>query len=203
MVDMLLLTEVAELANALDDFEFDKNESPLAAEVPRSKKKTMDDAIRESTMHDLVRSQSALDEGLDSDEEMQDKTNDEPNRQPWNRLRTSSDFSVDEVNQESKYDDLYSNQMKPERDKVKSLEDDSKSIDQENSAFDKDASADESVPPPVVPQNFFSEELPALDDAEPPIPSVHEPVHSVLRQESTTAQIKSLLDRWEEVCCNL
>jgi hypothetical protein len=39
---------------------------------------------------------------------------------------------------------------------------------------------------------------PFTDKAELPVDTVHEPVPRVLHQGSTTSQIKSLLDRWEE-----
>eukprot|EP00970_Alexandrium_tamarense_P009980 scaffold1976_cov187-Alexandrium_tamarense.AAC.9 len=205
MVDMLLLTEVAELSSAMDDFEFEKVEAASTEPKQSTKKSSMESynqAIRSSTMVDFVQSRTpkgaVQDATSDSDEDSTGRndgmTAEEIRKAPWNRLRTLSNSSADDIGDDAKHNATKS-PVDPEFAEVNPSHTDT-GIGDDFVAEDLPAFV-QTNPPEVL--NAFVEELPALDDTEPPVASVHEPVQGLLRhQASTTIKLKSLLDRWEE-----
>jgi len=211
MVDMLLLTEVAELGNALDDFEFERVDAPEDGDIPRDEKKSLkiSEAFRTSTMQDLVQRQKKdKDESDDepTDDNKIESVGEQKGITSWNRLRTLSNGSEAERNMDKAVDEeetTTETSPPPGRPSVETKSIDSDFSETETSKVSKPTrsspeKADE--PPPMFTQEneVYINDLPELENVEPPVSTIQEPVQGVLRQASTTVQIKSLLDRWEE-----
>ncbi|KAL7538906.1 hypothetical protein ACHAXR_008875, partial [Thalassiosira sp. AJA248-18] len=191
MESMILLTEVADLGNAIDDFEFEKVDQ--AADQTESKKSStrqstkLTDNIRTSTMNAVVKKQNvkSAEPDSDSDEEITEEESKDNTGTTWNRLRSGSVSSDENENSGLNEDD--------KRPSGNSLD--------KAMANEKDALIESENPPPdTTPHEENPQvELPAMGYDEPPIKAVHEPVQGLLsREASTTTRIKSLLDGWEE-----
>ncbi len=124
----------------------------------------------------------------------------------WNRLRTLSNGSEAERNMETgavEEETAVETSQAPGRPSVETKSVDSDFSETEKSKLSKPhQSSPEKVDEP--PPNFTEENEiyvnnpPEFENVEPPVSTIQEPVQGVLRQASTTVQIKSLLDRWEE-----
>ncbi len=180
MESMILLTEVADLGNAIVDFDlqeadyhaYERNDSRMLSVNPSM----LQDNIKASTMNDIIKRQGSRTSLSDSDAENEENEREEnPSESPltisstpWNRLRTGSSSS-DETGTMKQSRDL------EPRDKT-SVE--AKDDDGNDSSHNDNGEY-------VVTQ-------------EPPIATVQDPLRGVLRDDSSTARIKSLLDEWEE-----
>lgn len=228
MIDMLLLTEVAELANALDEYEVEKVDSPMqvARDIPSSR--LLDDkrSFRASTMVEFVQSTQNTTLAVTSDDE-EEKCEGIGRPEPiksWNRLRSNSASDVEDN------DDVISTAEKvlaaqqfetrlttggesvtsdfSGKPKKASVGSDMSEIGSqlagtgidENREDSPDVNADFFADAPEnTDQNNIQSEPPAFHaEADPPVQTVDEPVQGLLHQASTTTQIKSLLDRWTE-----
>ena len=205
MESMILLNEVADLGDAIGDYEFEEVDTPIAAERSAATRHStlLRDTIRSSTMIDVVKKQNSGDSESDSDEENADEGSKEST--PWNLLCAGSPGSESDENEPLKNSvdggsggaslDCSSEEEVTEDIKVPSQE----TTDQVSSkVFD-----DENAPQPATTEEYFfaqEEELPTptMDNVEPPITTLHEPVQGLLRNTSTTSHIKSLLDDWSE-----
>jgi len=201
MEAMILLTEVADLGYAIDDFEFEKVDSALRDQTSTRKSMasinpTLQDKMRASTMIDVVKKHTAESSESDSDEEkIEEESKGTIGSTPWNRLRAGSSSSdeiepMNKVPSQETLDNVYSlssNENEP-MDKLPSQD-----------TLDNISAGDEPVPERTTTEEYINAaELPAVDNSEPPILSVHEPVRGLLHDVSTTTRIRSLLDEWEE-----
>ena len=187
---MILLTEVADLGEAIDDFEFEKvdnefnavNSNPKStpSRVSSRTSSLLTDKIRTSTMTAVVKKKNAETSESDSDEDEEDNVEDESKGSGWNRFKDRDDSSIDDNEGPSK---------DAKRPSLESLEK-AASMEGDNEAAQEPCLQAGDVYP--------IEELPHFSDDEPPIPAVHEPVQGLLREKSTTARIKAMLDGWEE-----
>ncbi len=174
MESMILLTEVADLGNAIVDFDLHEVDHP-AHERNDSRINTsmLQDNIKASTMIDIVNRQGSKTSFPDLDAENEENerekiTSDSPltvSSTPWNRLRTGSNSS----------DDTDTMEKVP----------DQEPRDHTSDIVQKDDENDHTG------EYLFTED-------EPPIAAVLDPLRGVLRDDSSTARIKSLLDEWEE-----
>lgn len=191
---VILLTEVADLGNAIGDFEFEKVDTPNVGDRIDSKKSLgsrpslLQDRIRASAMNtDIIRA-SAMNDVLckkpnagntesDSDEEdLEDESKGTNESIPWNRLRSGSNSSDEPM------------------EKVPSQETLDKTLEKVSEVNEED---ENNVPQRTTTEDFiFAEEQPA--NTEPPISTIQEPVRGLLHGVSTTTRIKHLLDDWEE-----
>lgn len=183
MESMILLTEVADLGNAIIDFErqemdshaHERSDSRMLVINPSM----LHDNIKASTMSDIVKRQGLRTSFLDSDAENEENEREEiiaPSESPltlsstpWNRLRTGSSSS----------DETGTMEKLPEQEPHDNTSDHAQK-DEDSASNHIDAG-----------EYSFSPE-------EPPIASVQDPMRGVLRDDSSTARIKSLLDEWEE-----
>ena len=214
MIDMLLLTEVAELANALDEMEGEEVDSPHPKIVHHNSSQLL---TNKSTMVEFVQAhQNANSENLNDSELSQDHDRPEPIKS-WNRLRsmsnsdiednenvsTSADKALESAKKLSVGSDLAANASIGSNLSEKGSELCGIGIDDENveevkqyDNFFGEASAAASN------QNHVRDETEAFphpfDGSEPPVDTVNEPVRNILHQTSTTSQIRSHLDRWTE-----
>lgn len=181
MESMILLTEVADLGNAIVDFErqetnhyaFERNDSRMLSVNPSM----LQDNIKASTMIDIIKRQGSRSSISDSDAENEENEREELksgspltlSSTPWNRLRSGSNSS----------DESDTMKKSPDQDPLDETPDKA----QRNDDIDSDHIETEDY--------LFSQE-------DPPIASVQDPLRGVLRDDSSTARIKSLLDEWEE-----
>eukprot|EP00804_Cyclotella_cryptica_P009864 CCRYP_014152-RA/>CCRYP_014152-RA protein AED:0.26 eAED:0.26 QI:897/1/1/1/0.88/0.8/10/620/1334 len=95
MIDMLLLTEVAELASALHEFQVEKVDSPLAVarNIPSSRFISNKNSFHANTMVEFVKSNQDSSEDEGDQREGQDRP--EPIKS-WNRLRSMSNSDMDD-----------------------------------------------------------------------------------------------------------
>lgn len=171
MLEMLLITEVSDLSQAIDDFEFIEEEEKVARKT--STKESIAQTFKNTTMADIAKSQlrqhsdiaeedseeendsgllSISDDGEDAEEEKSSPV--KPNKPSWNTLRRETSAQSDT----------------------------------------SDVSA-----PPISPQRGLSDELGSDDpDLPPPVQDINEPVRNLLRTSTTAAHIKPLLNGWEE-----
>ncbi len=177
MESMILLTEVADLGNAILDFEFqevdyhayERNDSRVLSVIPSM----LQDNIRASTMNDIIKRKESRTSFSYSDAENEENERGENLSEspptllstPWNRLRTGSSSS-DETGTMKQSPDL------EPRDKTSDKTNVNDSNHTDNGEY------------------IFTQE--------PPIATVHDPLRGVLRDDSSTARVKSLLDEWEE-----
>ena len=130
-------------------------------------------------MHELVQRQHAGNKAFDSEDEYSDDNNqdiDEPKgHKSWNRMRTLSNSSDNEVDNDTTHNgDPTKPNSRPETPAdTKLLDDDANFGLQQNANFGKTSPDHNDLPPPVITHDTdFVEELPALYDAEAPMPSV-------------------------------
>ncbi|KAL7519408.1 hypothetical protein ACHAWX_004170 [Stephanocyclus meneghinianus] len=236
MIDMLLLTEVAELASALHEFEVEKVESPLAVarSIPPSRFISNKHSFHATTMVEFVQSNQDANGGTSDDEGDHRESQDRPEPiKSWNRLRSTSNSDVDEN------DDMNSSAEKvlatqqaettltPKLSVGSDLSGKATKTSAGSDLSGKDSdlfgtgieNGSENDTDINFRNEFFAEASdtalktgydtqsdafptdksdPFVDTEELPVDTVHEPVNRVLHQGSTTSQIKSLLDRWEE-----
>ena len=173
MENMIVLNEVADLANMIDDFEFEKiDESKRGKQIGVSPT-MLQEKIRENTMLNVVGKQDNnkkasedRDEsyGNDAEDTAEGECSDE--KTPWSRLADGNDS----------YDEFDSDPIE----KVPSQEILDKGLDN-NESTNEETVKDQTVPVEG-----------------PPISMVQEPVSLILHDESTTSKIKHLLDDWKE-----
>jgi small-conductance mechanosensitive channel len=170
MLDMLLMTEVADLSQAIDDFEFVEEEEKPAKKL--STKGSIAQTFKNSTMADIAKNQLRANSAtMDNDSDEEDKNND-----------VNLSQSLDEGEEPSK--------LLP--------------INPSWNTLRRDTSArsdtSDSAPESPLRSAHSIEVLPASDvpEGQPPVQNINEPVRNLLRDTSTTSQIKSLLYRWEE-----
>lgn len=217
MIDMLLLTEVAELANALDEFEGDEADIiPRAAAVTRHNSSQL--LSNKSTMVEFVQAhQEANPETTDDEgEHSEDQDRPEPIKS-WNRLRSLSNSDMEDHDTASNAEKVLASAKKlsakgADLTTKGSVESDlsEKGSASELCGVDIDEDEDENESDVKQNDNFFfteasaepvrNEEVPLAyaDEPEPPVDQVNEPVRNILHQASTTSQIRSHLDRWQE-----
>mmetsp|Transcript_32345 Transcript_32345/g.78322 ORF Transcript_32345/g.78322 Transcript_32345/m.78322 type:complete len:1238 (-) Transcript_32345:93-3806(-) len=172
MQSMILLTDVADLGNAIDDFEFERVENRESKKSISGNTSTLQDKIRVSTMIEAVKKQDDGKIDSDAEEGIIDEESKATNESTaWNRLRSESNSS----------DEHEPVEIKASHEFDKTLEEKKDASQHTNSG-----------------EYLHTEELPAMDNGDPPINSVHEPVRGLLQDVSTTTQIKSLLDGFEE-----
>ena len=213
MIDMLLLTEVAELANALNDIEGEEVESPHTKIAHQNSSQLI---TNKSTMVEFV--QNANSENLHDSQGSQDQDRPEPIKS-WNRLRSMSNSDIEDNENEN-----VSNAADKVLESAKKI-----SVGSDlaaNASVGSDLSEkgsklcgigidDESEEDTKQYDDFFGEASAAASNqnrdhdepkvftypfngSEPPVDTVNEPVRNILHQTSTTSQIRSHLDRWTE-----
>lgn len=196
MEQMILITEVADLGNAVDDFEFQKVDNPNEEAAKPSKNisfrtSQLQDTIRATTMINVVKKQDTRAADTDSgDDEAEDLSKGDRTDEstPWNRLRTAS-ASFDEIEEPTV--DLTEDiaEKIPSQESLKNL------VPKE--------SPNENVHERISTETYIlqEEEIMPTDGMPtegPPVGTVQEPVSGLLHNASTTFRIKSLLDEWEE-----
>jgi len=216
METMILLTEVAELGEAIDEheFEFQKVNSQDAPEQRESRKSmstrasSLQDKIRTSTMIAVVNKPKMKKVDSDSDEDNSDEeskgssnldTSSRAGSTPWNRLRTGSESSGE--NQPLDEDD-----RKPSQGSLEKTMASEKEIFADDANLKSEDTPTQGVTLEELPflvnaantQEENLEDLPFMENGEPPFPAIHEPVQGLLRHTSTTTHIKGMLDDWEE-----
>jgi len=216
MVDMLLLVELAELANALEAVEGgEKMESPQEAALQVNSSQVLSNR---STMIEIVkgRQENAI-EASDCEVVQEEVNLNRPEPvTSWNRLRSDSmsDDEVDNNASESAERVLAAQQSPIVRAKNSSIASDLElktSIESGLSDIVEGSEItgldiDEADTPNAKQYNdFFAESIAApspeisCEQSEPvPIDSVNEPVRHILHKDSTTFQIRQHLDRWQE-----
>jgi hypothetical protein len=178
MESMILLTEVADMANAIVDFEFEtvdnaKGTTPgKVSNIPAM----LQDKIRESTMLDVAKKKDTSTANIDFDYD--EDIAEEP--------------SID-------IDDTTSTWNKRFADKNNSFEenDDEEPMDKVPSQ----GSLDKVLPPNhdrVSTEQYINTEEMEMPVEGPPVSSIQEPVRGLLHDVSTTTRIRNLLDEWEE-----
>mmetsp|Transcript_57437 Transcript_57437/g.121884 ORF Transcript_57437/g.121884 Transcript_57437/m.121884 type:complete len:1390 (-) Transcript_57437:180-4349(-) len=196
MESMILINEVADLGDAIDDFEFEKvdrwidepdqsqNKKSLAlvststrASTSRRESIQLQDKIRTSTMIDVLQKPKADNTEPDSEEEEEGEEEEDEDTKRWHRLRADSHVEYDSC-------DEFESPTNASSQKVLNK-------------LCSNVCGDETGLMNTQ-QDILAEELPAMGDIEPPITSVDEPVQGALRNKSATSQIKKLLDDWEE-----
>lgn len=215
MVDMLLLTELAELASALA-VEGERMESPQEVALQVNSSQVLSNR---STMIEIVKGRQESGTEASDSEVKQEGVKRTESVTSWNRLRSDSmsDDEVDDNASESAERVLAAQQSPVVRGKNLSIASDLElktSIESglsdivegsELSGFDND----EADTPNVKQYNdFFAESIAApspetyRDQPEPasapPIDAVNEPVRHILHSDSSTIQIREHLDRWQE-----
>lgn len=215
MIDMLLLTEVAELANALDEFEGEKVESAI------TRHNSLQVLSNKSTMVEFVQAHQQTNQTTGDDEE-DEKSEDRDSPKPiksWNRLRSLSNSDIEDgADNVSNVDKVLESAKKLSTGSKTDLvtqpsiesdnsekgsgsqlcgmeidddEDDNKSDIKRHDLYLEPSSAELD---PVQ----RHDETAFTDEHEPPVDEVNEPVRNILHQASTTSQIRSHLDRWQE-----
>ncbi len=173
MLDMLLMTEVADLSQAIDEFEFVEEEENPA--IKHSTKGSIAQTFKNTTMADIAKNRLRASSGVidESDSDEDDKSSEDVNLS----------LSVDEDEEPPK--------LPPSNPSWSTLRRDTSARSDTS-----DASAPESpVRSARSIQVLSATEVP---DGPPPVQNINEPVRNLLRNTSTTSQIKSLLYRWEE-----
>ncbi|KAK1736997.1 mechanosensitive ion channel family protein [Skeletonema marinoi] len=175
MLEMLLITEVSDLSQAIDDFEFIEEEEK-AARKP-STKGSIAQTFKNTTMADIAKKQLRRDSGItENDSEEEDKNDEEMN------LSLSTDDGKDS-------DEEKSSQLLPNNPAWNTLRRDTST---------QSDTSDVSAPVlPLQPAHSI-EQISEVPEGPPPVQDINEPVRNHLRGTSTTSQIKSLLYRWEE-----
>ena len=153
-----LQTEVSDLSQAIDDFEFVEEDDKKAS---LAKGSSIAQTFKSTTMADIAKSQLASIATAENDSEDDDRDDDEQNQT----------FQDDEP--------LKISRNSPRWNSLKRVNTDA---------------SDEAVPDSPQVGLSVSED----PDGLPPVQSINEPVRNLLRNTSTTSQIKSLLYRWEE-----
>lgn len=180
MEQMLVLTEIGDLGSAVDDFEFDKVDNPVAVEQSNPIKSLLHDAVRaETSKFELTFSSRAMSASSSF----------------CNKCISCLSFPVIAVvkNQRSTTEsDL--DEDKAEQEHGVGKETPWKSL---RSAGSNDSSDE---PNEVTNEKLDSAEgeMSPSTQEEVPVEEVHEPVNGLLRETSTTTQIKYLLDSWVE-----
>jgi hypothetical protein len=219
MIDMLLLTEVAELANALGDFEGEKVDSPHALVARQSSSQLLTNPNK-STMVEFVQSHKKKELETSDEEGGQSGGLERPEPiQSWNRLRSLSNSDMED-NDLSVSNSIADKVLAAQKEsltpmaKKQSVESDLGNKTSEEDQSDKgseqlcgigiddgdegnacgDFFAEHSTDDLSAAHNYETR----VDESEPPFDTVNEPVRNVLHEASTTSQIRSLLDRWEE-----
>jgi len=180
MESMILLTEVAEMANAIGDFEFETVDNTKGT-TPGKVSNTpamLQDKIRESTMLDVAKKKdtSTANIDFDDDEDIVEEPsidNIDDTTSTWNKRFADENNSFDE------------NDDDEQMDKVPSQE-----------------SLDKVLPPRshdrVSTEQYINTEEMEMPVEGPPVSSIQEPVRGLLHDVSTTTRIRNLLDEWEE-----
>ena len=179
MESMILLTEVADMANAIGDFEFETVDNTKGT-TPGKVSNTpamLQDKIRESTMLDVAKKKDTSTANIDFDDD--EDIAEEP--------------SIDNI------DDTASTWNKRFADENNSFEenDDDEPMDKVPSQ----GSLDKVLPPShdrVSTEQFIDTEEMEMPVEGPPVSSIQEPVRGLLHDVSTTTRIRNLLDEWEE-----
>jgi hypothetical protein len=211
MFDMLLLTEVAELANALDEFE--EGEKDTIPHTAISRHNSLQHLSNKSTMVEFVQSHQKThpDTSEDEGDHYEDLDRPEP-IQSWNRMRSLS--NEENVNVTS-VDEVLASAKKQSDMTKRSVESDLSEKGSELCGIgiaDEENESGAQVHDDFVGEsagaaggglhqehNYESPDQAAFQfDEEPPVAAVNEPVHGILHQASTTSQIRNHLDRWQE-----
>ena len=183
MESMILLTEVADMANAIEDYEFETVDNNARGSTPGKVSNTpamLQDKIRESTMLDVAKKKedtSTANIDFDDDEDIAE----EP--------------SIDNI------DDTTSTWNKRFADENNSFEDNDD--DEPMDKVPSQGSLDKVLPPPrshdrVSTEQYINTEEMEMPVEGPPVSSIQEPVRGLLHDVSTTTRIRNLLDEWEE-----
>eukprot|EP00985_Skeletonema_marinoi_P008086 scaffold3602_cov104-Skeletonema_marinoi.AAC.1 len=176
MLEMLLITEVSDLSQAIDDFEFIEEEEK-AARKP-STKGSIAQTFKNTTMADIAKKQlKRASTVAENDSEEEEKNDEEMN------LSLSTDDGEDS-------DEEKSSQLLPNNPTWNTLR-----RDTSTQSDTSDVSAPEF---PFQPAHSFEQQISEVPEGPPPVQDINEPVRNHLRGTSTTSQIKSLLYRWEE-----
>jgi len=181
MESMILLTEVAEMANAIGDFEFETVDNTKGT-TPGKVSNTpamLQDKIRESTMLDVAKKKDTSTANIDFDDDDED---------------IAEEPSIDNI------DDTASTWNKRFADENNSFE------ENDEVPMDKvpsQGSLDKVLPPPshhdrVSTEQYINTEEMEMPVEGPPVSSIQEPVRGLLHDVSTTTRIRNLLDEWEE-----
>ena len=207
-----LQTEVSDLSQAIDDFEF-VDQAVEKKQPSGTKESSIAQTLKNTTMSDIVKKQLTRTDTVmsENDSESEDEDNNEK-RNSIKQIASAKHIaqtlkdkarkgtatsendseSEDEDNNNKKIQDQsldYSQEGEPQL---------SPQISKSWSALRRDESvqsdtSDVSETRPSHPVEAFP-----ASDGPPPIQNVNEPVRNLLRGTSTTSQIKSLLYRWEE-----
>ena len=168
MLEMLLLTEVSDLSQAIDDFDFVEEEEKVARGLGVSTKGSIAQTFKNTTMADIAKKQlRSTSATIDHDSEEEDKNNEDVN------LSLSLDDNDEPL------------QLLPSNPTWNTLRRDMSTQSDTSDASLRDSPLRQ-APATEVPEGL------------PPVQNINEPVRNLLRNTSTTSQIKSLLYRWEE-----
>ena len=176
MLEMLLITEVSDLSQAIDDFEFIEEEEKAARKT--STKGSIAQTFKNTIMADIAKKQLRRDSGITENDSEEDDDNDEEMN-----LSLSTDDGEDS-------DEEKSSQLLPNNPTWNTLR-----RDTSTQSDTSDLSAPEF---PFQPAHSFEQQISEVPEGPPPVQDINEPVRNHLRGTSTTSQIKSLLYRWEE-----
>ncbi|KAL7500365.1 hypothetical protein ACHAWT_008467, partial [Skeletonema menzelii] len=170
MLEMLLITEVSDLSQAIDDFDFvEEDEQVTRKSSTKDTKASIAQTFKTSTMADIAKKQLGREAELDSETE-EEGNNDE--------LATSIDDGEDSEEEES-------SQLLPKNSAWNSLR--------------RDTSAQSDVSDVAAPDPAHLDKKGLeVPEGPPPVQNINEPVRNLLRNTSTTAHIKSLLSVWKE-----
>ncbi len=173
MLEMLLITEVSDLSQAIDDFEFIEEEEKGARNLKTSTRESIAQTFKTTTMADIAKGQLRKNSGI-AEEDSQDEGD--------SGILSISDDKGD-IEEEK------SSELQPNKPSWNTLR-------RETSAR---SDASDVSAPDILPQRGLSDELESEDpDMPPPVQDINEPVRNLLRTSTTTAHIKPLLVGWEE-----
>eukprot|EP00986_Skeletonema_menzelii_P012229 scaffold6654_cov135-Skeletonema_menzelii.AAC.2 len=175
MLEMLLITEVSDLSQAIDDFEFVEEDEKATKKA--STKESIAQGFKTSTMADIAKKQLGREAEPDSEEEDNN-----------NELLTSIDDDGEDSDEEKSSQLLRSTPTwsgGPNNPTWNTLR--------------RDKSDTSDVSAPEFPSQLAHSDEQCLEVPDgPPVQDINEPVRNLLRVTSTTAHIKSLLNGWEE-----
>ena len=198
MIDMLILTEVAELANALKEFEGEQIDSLRTLDSHHSCSQ-LPSHPNKNTMVEFVKGHDKNDNDT-SDDDRENVANQERIEpiKSWNRLRSMSDSDLEDNNSNvsNTADSVLASakQLSVESDLAIKESDDA---DNQTDSSSKQKAFDAALNSKHGYKDSEADRYNMTYSA-PPIDTVDEPLRNAIHEASTTSQIKSHLDRWEE-----
>ena len=181
MLEMLFITEVSDLAQAIDEFEFVEEEVRTSRKM--STKEDLAQTFKNSTMLNIAQNQLRRNSKIiENDSEDEDKDNEE----------LDPAQSADEIEDYDKREEQEN--PSPLKTAAPNWNDLRRNANAQSDTSDASAPEVGMQPAQTIGQGAEGPE----GNVAPPVQSVNEPVRHLLRNTSTVGQIKSLLYRWEE-----